>query len=90
MSCSVPTSASPDAIRRSEGEIISLLSHWLARHLNTAQLRQRLEGVRGESLSPGQAEVVDEVLGELGDGASRARLEPVVREAVEALALGLY
>lgn len=83
-------SASPDATRRSEDEIISLLSHWLARHLDTAQLRQRLEVVRTDPLSPGQAEVVDEVLDELGDDVSRARLEPVVREAVEALALGLY
>jgi hypothetical protein len=83
-------SASPDAIRRSEDEIISLLSRWLARHLDTAHLRQRLEAVRTDMLPPEQAEVVDEVLGELGDDVSRARLEPVVREAVEALALGLY
>lgn len=83
-------STSPDAIRRPEDEIISLLSHWLARHLDAAQLRASLEVVPTDELSPGQAEVVEEVLGELGDDVSRARLEPVVREAVEALALGLY
>jgi hypothetical protein len=82
-------STSPDTIRRPEDEIISLLSHWLARHLDNTELRARLLGAQTDDLSSGQAEVVDEVLGELVDDASRARLEPVVREAVEALALGL-
>ncbi len=69
--------------------MISLLSHWLARHLDNAQLRQRLDAFDQADLSPEQAEVLDEVRAELDDDVSRARVEPVVRETLEALALGL-
>jgi hypothetical protein len=81
-------STSPEPISRPENEMISLLSHWLARHVDTLELRQRLDAVGTGGLSPGQAEVVDELLGELRSEVPRARLEPVVRETLEALALG--
>jgi len=81
-------STSPEPISRPENEMISLLSHWLARHVDTPELRQRLDAVGTGGLSPGQAEVVDELLGELRSEVPRARLEPVVRETLEALALG--
>jgi hypothetical protein len=81
-------STSPEKVSRPENEVISLLSHWLARHVDTTELRQRLDAVGTGGLSPGQAEVVDELLGELRSEVPRARLEPVVRETLEALALG--
>jgi hypothetical protein len=83
----MPTS--PEQLRRPEDEVISLLSHWLARHLDNAQLRHRLDAFDQADLSREQAEVLGEVRAELNDHVSRARLEPVVRETLEALALGL-
>jgi hypothetical protein len=82
-------SMSPERIRRPEDEVISLLSRWLARHVDTPELRKRLDAVGTGGLSPGQTEVVDELLDELRPDVARARLEPVVRETIEALALGL-
>ena len=49
----------PEMISRPENEVISLLSHWLARHVDTPELRARLDAVGTGGLSPGQAEVVD-------------------------------
>ena len=74
---------------RPEDEIISLLSHWLARHLDTPELRRRLDEVDIAKLAPGDCEVLDELREDLDGDPPRARLEPAVREAVEALALGI-
>ena len=80
---------SPKRLRRPEDEVISLLSHWLARHVDTHELRRRLDEVGTGGLSPGQAEVVDELLEELHRTSRGQPLEPIVRESLEALALGL-
>jgi hypothetical protein len=81
-------STSPDTTR-ADDRIVSLLSHWLARHTSTAELRRELDRMGTEGLSPVQAEAVGELLAELRDPHGHAGdLEMVVREALEALALG--
>jgi hypothetical protein len=72
-----------------EDRIVTLLSRWLARHLDNARLREEIEATRREGLSVEQAEAVDELLVELaGAGRNdRGALEPLVRETIEALVL---
>jgi hypothetical protein len=73
----------------SPDELIGVLSRWLAGHLDNAELRAALAGADRAALSDSQAEAVDELLAELGGAAhGRGRLEWVVRETLEALALG--
>jgi hypothetical protein len=76
-------STSPD-------ELIGVLSRWLAGHLDTAELRKELADADRTLLSDSQAEAIDELASELGAAApeARGRLERVVRETLEALALG--
>jgi hypothetical protein len=76
-------STSPD-------ELIGVLSRWLAGHLDNAELRDELAGADRAMLSDSQAEAIDELAAELGEATAeaRGRLEWVVRETLEALALG--
>jgi len=70
-------------------ELIGALSRWLAGHLGTAELTDALAAADRSSLSASQAEAVDELLADLHATArGRAQLERVVRETLEALALG--
>ena len=73
-----------------EDRLVTLLSRWLARHLDNAGLRAEIEAVGRDGLSPEQAEAVDELLAELESAApnQRGSLERLVRETLEALALG--
>jgi len=73
-----------------EDRIVTVLSRWLARHLDNVELRQEIEAAGRDALSPEQAEVVDELLQELARAGpnDRGALEPLVRETLEALALG--
>jgi hypothetical protein len=73
-----------------EDRIVTLLSRWLARHLDNEQLRAEVEAAGREGLSVEQAQAVEELLAELAASARTARgaLEPRVRETMEALALG--
>jgi hypothetical protein len=75
-------STSPD------GQLVNLLSHWLARHRTDAELRAGIAAVGTGGLSADQAELVEELARELDDGLSRGDLEMVARETLEALALG--
>jgi hypothetical protein len=75
-------STSPD------GQLVNLLSHWLARHRTDAELREGIAAVGTGGLSADQAELVGELARELDDGLSRGDLEMVARETLEALALG--
>ena len=72
-----------------EDRIVTLLSRWLARHLDNARLREGIETAGRVGLSPEQAEAVDELLAELGRAApgQRGEIEMAVRETLEALAL---
>jgi hypothetical protein len=69
-----------------EDEIVNLLSRWLARHVDDAQLYERVAAVRSAELADGHAQAVDELLEALGGGAPRPELEVAVRETLEALA----
>jgi hypothetical protein len=73
-----------------EDRLVSLLSHWLARHVGNVELRAEIEAAGRGGLSPEQSEAVDELLAELERAGSNGRgdLEMVVRETLEALALG--
>ena len=81
-------STSPDTVR-ADDRIVSLLSHWLARHASTEELRRELERIGTSELAPVRAQAVEEVLAELRDPDGHSGdLEMIVREALEAVALG--
>jgi hypothetical protein len=71
-------------------QIVTLLSHWLGGHLQTDELRERLDEVETAGLAPGQAEAVEELRRELAhaENGERGQLEMVARETREAVALG--
>ena len=73
-----------------EDQIVSLLSRWLARHIDNTDLRAGIDAAGREGLSPGQDEALDELEEELERTGPKGRgdLEMVVRETLEALALG--
>ena len=79
-------STRPDTHLRADDRIVTVLSQWLARHVSDEELRRQVEAVGTDELSATQAEAVDELLGELG--ADRGQDEMLVRETLEALALG--
>ena len=80
----------PARVLSPEDEIVSALSHWLAFHIGNDELRVRLLAIGTDGLSAGQAEAVEELLGDLDDVQERSRggLERLVRETLEAVALG--
>jgi hypothetical protein len=71
-----------------ENHLVNVLSHWLARHVDNAELLRELEAVDKAALSPAQAEAVQELREELVSTNGRGDLEMVVRETLEAVALG--
>jgi hypothetical protein len=84
-------STSPEPIRVSpDDEIVSVLSHWLAFHIGNRELRSRLAAIPFDGLRPVQIEAVEELLVELdcAADAERGSLEMLVRETVEAVAVG--
>jgi hypothetical protein len=77
------------AVHRADDRIVTLLSRWLARHLDDEDLERGVREIGTTELSAEQAEAVDELLAELEQPAgSRADREMLVRETLEALALG--
>jgi hypothetical protein len=79
-------STSHKTAHRADDQIVTVLSQWLARHVTDEELRRHVEGIGTGELSPTQAEAVEELLAELG--ADRGQNEMLVRETLEALALG--
>ena len=71
-----------------ENQLVNMLSHWLARHVDNAELLRELEAVDASALSPAQAEAVQELREEIVSTNGRGDLEMVVRETLEAVALG--
>ncbi len=71
-----------------ENHLVNVLSHWLARHVDNAELLRELEAVDKAALSSAQAEAVQELREELVSTSGRGDLEMVVRETLEAVALG--
>jgi hypothetical protein len=80
------TANARDTAHRADDEIVTVLSQWLARHVSDDELRRRVEAIGTDELSPPQAEAVEELLTELG--ADPGQNEMLVRETLEALALG--
>jgi hypothetical protein len=81
-------STRPERIERADDRLVTLISHWLARHVGDAELRAGVEAIGTGELTADQAELVDELLVELRDGRSRGDLEMVARETLEILAHG--
>ena len=69
-----------------EDHLVTLISRWLAGHIDDRELRA---GLRTDGLSAEQAEVVDELTAELDHPDDRpGHLQMVARETLEALAMG--
>jgi hypothetical protein len=79
-------SMSPDTAHRADDRIVTVLSQWLARHVSDEQLRRDVKAIGTDELSGKQAAAVEELLAELGS--DRGQNEMLVRETLEALALG--
>jgi hypothetical protein len=71
-----------------ENHLVNVLSQWLARHVDNKELLRELEAVDASALSPTQVEAVQELREELVSTNGRGDLEMVVRETLEAVALG--
>jgi hypothetical protein len=71
-----------------ENHIVNVLSHWLARHVDNAELLRELEALDTSVLTPAQSEAVQELREELTSSNGRGDLEMAVRETLEAIALG--
>ena len=71
-----------------EDRLVTLLSHWLARHVSDDELRHAIDEVDSSDLAPGQSQALSELREELSGGRRAGDLEMVVRETLEALALG--
>jgi len=75
---------------RVDDTIVQLCSRWLARHIGNAELVAELQQVDSTQLQPGQAEAVEELREALQKAGEErtGTLEVVLRETIEALALG--
>jgi hypothetical protein len=71
-----------------EDQLVNLLSHWLARHVGDDELRAELSAADLDGLSDDARGAVEELQAELDAGVGGGDLERVVRETLEALALG--
>jgi hypothetical protein len=69
-----------------DDHLVTLLSRWLARHVTDAELRRGVEAADLSELAPDQAEALQELREGFDNGAGD--LEMIVRETLEALALG--
>ena len=81
---------SPETTTRADDRLVTVISGWLARHVDDGELRRAIAAIGADELAPEQAEAVDELAAELdrGPAASRGELEMVARETLEAVALG--
>ena len=73
---------------RPDDELVTVISRWLARHVDDDELRAELDAVSHDELSEDQAEAVGELRHELDAATERAEVEMVARETLEAVALG--
>ena len=71
-----------------ENQLVSVLSHWLARHVDNVTLKGELDSLDLSQLSADQREAVEELREELVSTNGRGELEMIVRETLEAVALG--
>ena len=71
-----------------ENHLVNVLSHWLARHVDNEELLRRAGRGRHVGAHPTQVDAVQELREELVSTNGRGDLEMVVRETLEAVALG--
>ena len=71
-----------------ENHVVNVLSHWLARHVDDEELKRELATVDVAPLTEEQREAVQELRDELVSGNGNGDLEMIVRETLEAVALG--
>lgn len=71
-----------------ENQLVNVLSHWLARHVDDQELQREVDALDLSQLSPMQNEAVQELREELAKANGGGELEMVVRETLEAVALG--
>ena len=71
-----------------EDRLVNTLSQWLARHVDDDELRREVEAVDTSELGTEQAQAVQELREQLAGADGHADLEMVVRETLQALALG--
>jgi len=73
-----------------EDRIVNVLSRWLAGHVENGELHRAIEESEPRRLAPVHAEAVEELLAKLEESGSErgGDLEKVVRETLEALAIG--
>jgi hypothetical protein len=83
-------SVSTNGGERPDDALVNLLSHWLARHVDDEELRQRVRAIDIGQLEPDQADAVDELLAHFDElrAGHPGELERLVRETLEAVALG--
>lgn len=68
-------------------DLVQTLSHWLAGHADLGQVREAL--AQPGDLGPESRELIEELRDELSrPDVSDSELQPLVREAIEAIALG--
>jgi hypothetical protein len=68
-------------------DLVQTLSHWLAGHADLSSVQEALD--EPGDLGPESQELIDELRGELASpDVSRPHLQPLVRETIEAIALG--
>jgi hypothetical protein len=71
-----------------EDQLVNVLSQWLARHVDDDELRREVEAVDASQLDPEKSAALAELREELAKSDGGGDLEMVVRETLQALALG--
>jgi hypothetical protein len=71
-----------------EGQLVNVLSRWLAGHADDDELRETLEAIDAETLPAEAGRAVDELRVQLESQNGRADLQRVVRETLEVLSFG--
>lgn len=71
-----------------ENQLVNVLSHWLARHVGDQELQREVDALDLSQFNPMQTEAVQELQEELAKANGGGGLEMVVRETLEAVALG--
>ena len=71
-----------------EDRLVNVLSQWLARHVDDDELRREVEATDTSEFGAEQKEALAELREQLAAPGGDGDLEMVVRETLEALALG--
>jgi hypothetical protein len=71
-----------------EDQLVNLLSHWLARHVDDDELLREVETLDTSQLNAEKREALAELREELAKSDGGGDLEMVVRETLQAFALG--